>query len=558
MSGETENQQQNKTLQSVLSGVYSKNKRRIGYTVGAYGSVLNALQRLEEQGGSQSIMGKGKIDWEKVQGLSYDPSTGFSSTDEGIWKMAVKFKGAIPIFNRETAQYFIETLPGQQKDIIGNDEFPNNFEATTCTGDFKVGAYLDIAKNGVDYFNKEYLNVTTSKWTQEIVQHIVNEGWVVAQVIFPQQKEYFIVKVLGHDGSAGTGSACITLNTPILGAYGWNNIGIALKAKVTPQEGQGNQSEIVQIIPSDGKYFFSCNGNSYDYETGTIKNFDIQHFKDMKDRQDTISSELVELQNPEVKECFVRLFIPPNSRAAAESYFNSKNFSPLPLVYQEEFASHLTTAESQSYENLVFNVADGNLSVVVDYGHHGVGPEENWRFETEIPMIKSLANKLVSMFEKNKITVYVNKVSSKGGLPAASAMEAVAKNATCIMSVHFNAGPPSARHTIVFYKENGHPQSKKLAEEVYKSIMNNGFRPQTRGSGAMNQKDRAGFLNTVGQSCPAILLEPGFLTNKEDAEFFANENNMLILANKIYNGVVAWFNSYKQEHERIKQNQNQN
>jgi N-acetylmuramoyl-L-alanine amidase len=51
-------------------------------------------------------------------------------------------------------------------------------------------------------------------------------------------------------------------------------------------------------------------------------------------------------------------------------------------------------------------------------------------------------------------------------------------------------------------------------------------------------------------------LEPGFLTNKEDVEFFANENNMTILANRIYNGVVAWFNSYKQEHERIKRNQN--
>jgi hypothetical protein len=134
------------------------------------------------------------------------------------------------------------------------------------------------------------------------------------------------------------------------------------------------------------------------------------------------------LQNPEVKECFVRLFIPPNSRAAAESYFNSKNFSALPLVYQEEFASHLTTAESQSYENLVFNVANGKLSVVVDYGHHDVRlQDDKWRFETERPMIKSLADKLINMFEKNKITVYANKVSSRGGRPGASARESVAK-----------------------------------------------------------------------------------------------------------------------------------
>jgi N-acetylmuramoyl-L-alanine amidase len=39
-------------------------------------------------------------------------------------------------------------------------------------------------------------------------------------------------------------------------------------------------------------------------------------------------------------------------------------------------------------------------------------------------------------------------------------------------------------------------------------------------------------------------LEPGFLTNEEDMKFFSNENNMLNLANRIYNGVIAWHNSY--------------
>jgi hypothetical protein len=68
-------------------------------------------------------------------------------------------------------------------------------------------------------------------------------------------------------------------------------------------------------------------------------------------------------------------------------------------VYQEEFASHLTTVESQAYESLVYNVANGPLSVVIDYGHHGYTiTDDKWRFETEIPKIISLADKLVAAF----------------------------------------------------------------------------------------------------------------------------------------------------------------
>jgi hypothetical protein len=91
-------------------------------------------------------MGQGKINWEEVRKLQYDPSTGFSETDNGIWKMAVRFKGAFPIFNKKTRKYSIEKLPFQdQKNGIGDiDIFPDDFENTTCTGDFKVGAYLDI------------------------------------------------------------------------------------------------------------------------------------------------------------------------------------------------------------------------------------------------------------------------------------------------------------------------------------------------------------------------------------------------------------------------------
>lgn len=550
-------QQVNKTLQDIITDVSkNSNKRRIGYTVGAYSSVLESLQRLDDQG-SSSIMGKGKINWEQVQNLQYDPSTGFSETDNGIWKMAVRFRGAFPIFNTKTGKYFIETLPGQELDdgLGDSNVFPSNFENTTCTGDFKVGAYLDIRQNGLAYFQKMYTNSRSSAWTDEIVNHIISEGWVVAQIFFPSKKEYFNVKVFGNYDDGGVGSACLTLNTPILGSNGWDETGITLNAILTDIQ---QTSREIQIIPSGGEYEFSCLGNSYNYVTGTIKNFNREHLENMKKRQDTNSDEVVKLSPINIQECFVRLFIPPHHRQDAEGYFQSKNFTPLPLVYQEESEQGLTTTQQTDYSKLVFNVADGNLSVVVDYGHHGVRlQDDKWRFETEIPKIKSLADKLVAMFTANKTLVYVNKVSSRGGKPAASAREAVKKNATCIISVHFNAASSkNVNGTFVFYKENGHPESKKLAKEVFESIMSGGFRPKTKWSRYQNQTENAGFLNTVGQRCPAILLEPGFLTGDYDKEFFEDENNMVILANRIVNGVTSWYNSYKIEYERSNLNQN--
>jgi hypothetical protein len=37
-----------------------------------------------------------------------------------------------------------------------------------------------------------------------------------------------------------------------------------------------------------------------------------------------------------------------------------------------------------------------------------------------------------------------------------------------------------------------------MAEEVFKSIMNNGFRPSTNGSYARNQTENDSFLKTIG------------------------------------------------------------
>ena len=57
------------SLYDIVGGKKSSNKRRVGYTVSAYSGVLSALKRIDEMdgSGSQSILGKNKIDWKKYK-----------------------------------------------------------------------------------------------------------------------------------------------------------------------------------------------------------------------------------------------------------------------------------------------------------------------------------------------------------------------------------------------------------------------------------------------------------------------------------------------------------
>ena len=47
------------------------------------------------------------------------------------------------------------------------------------------------------------------------------------------------------------------------------------------------------------------------------------------------------------------------------------------------------------------------------------------------------------------------------------------------------------------------------------------------------RRTNGGFLSTVGNKCVGILLEPGFLSNYDDLNFFNNDTNMETMAQRI-------------------------
>jgi len=110
--------------------------------------------------------------------------------------MGVNFYGSTLIYN-SNGEYSIEKFEGVGDKIESNEKFPNSFDEEKTTGHFKVGAYLDIVKNGVAYFNNFYRNATTKDFKPEDIIKVINGGYLVAQVIFPNKEIYFNVKVLG-------------------------------------------------------------------------------------------------------------------------------------------------------------------------------------------------------------------------------------------------------------------------------------------------------------------------------------------------------------------------
>lgn len=555
------------SLYDIVGGKKSSNKRRVGYTVSAYSGVLSALKRIDEMdgSGSQSILGKNKIDWKKVQASQYDPTTGFATGAGGesaLWKMGVNFYGSTLIYN-SNGEYFIEKFEGVGDKIESNEKFPNSFDEEKTTGHFKVGAYLDIVKNGVAYFNNFYRNATTKDFKPEDIIKVINGGYLVAQVIFPNKQIYFNVKVLGQfSENGGAGSACIYLNTPILGCAGWNETGITINALHSTNETNPTQS-IIQVFPPDNSgYKIDCAdaGGEYNYLSGTIKNFNVQYLRAVKERQ-VKTDEIIDLKKPTIPECLVRLYIPEKYKEQALQCFGETK--PIDLLFQEEFALALNAVEAIDYQKLSFNLPDGNLKVVVDYGHEAAdvwgiyaagSTKDKIVTVDEKKYIKSLADKMIEHFNK----IYgVEAIPNKVPGPSKSGREAVAKGGTCIISVHFNSDKnQDAKGVEVYYDEYvGHPQSKILGQSVYDSMVN-GTGREKRNGGKVNfmkgvhRDNHGGFLKAVGNKCVGILLEPGFLSNFDDLNFFNNDTNMDTMAKRVVQGTISWYSSYQREKAR--------
>lgn len=104
------------------------------------------------------------------------------------------------------------------------------------------------------------------------------------------------------------------------------------------------------------------------------------------------------------------------------------------------------------------------------------------------------------------------------------------------VSIHMNSGDNSSYHGAqVFYQHNS-PDSKKLAEAVQKSIKSFADSSNTR-----EAKDSKNSIFILKDSkIPSVLVECGFLSNKEEEARLQTDSYQNQLAYAIYGGILKY------------------
>ena len=308
-----------RTLHELVSSNHldanGKPLKLVGYSISSYAGVLSALEKAKiiSGGGNQAIMGVRRPDFSSVAGMVYDNSGFSNDLTSGIWKMALTFHGAAPIKQTTENWYEIVKFTGDSKDravTMDADRKGCPYSLSqegldwVSTEDFVAGAYIDLNNLGVKYFNHFYAHGGTF-FNHTIVERLVYSGCMVAQIVFPQKNIYKIVKILGK--LPLTNCATISLTSSLLACQGWEDLGMNIRVKQ-------NGTNPVIFMPNGSEYVHPCQGEIYYYATGKIGNFNRSNFKErwMPYSMTNIASQpkVLEMELPQMSECFVRLFIP--------------------------------------------------------------------------------------------------------------------------------------------------------------------------------------------------------------------------------------------------------
>jgi hypothetical protein len=185
-----ENIDEPKSLHELVSKTSNddKNRRVVGYSVASYVGVLSALEKAKVISGDDAVRMISKHDLSAVAGMVYDGSGFSNDLASGIWKMSMTFHGSAPI--KQTTEAWYEVVKFQNDDEKRAEKM-DAFKRScpywlsqeglnwVTQEDFLAGAYIDLQKLGVNYFNHFYANGETV-YTENIVSKLVSSGYLVA------------------------------------------------------------------------------------------------------------------------------------------------------------------------------------------------------------------------------------------------------------------------------------------------------------------------------------------------------------------------------------------
>lgn len=196
-----------------------------------------------------------------------------------------------------------------------------------------------------------------------------------------------------------------------------------------------------------------------------------------------------------------------------------------------------------------YSVANAKHTIVIDAGHGGIdgGSVGKERGTVESELNLTYAKNLAKLLNNMGINVVLTR-SDNNGLyePNAKSLkksdmkkrkEIIENtNPTLIVSIHMNSfSSPRARGAQTFYKKDN-AEGKILAENIQKQLKTN----IEYGKESCKIGDYY-ILNCT--DIPAVLVECGFLSNKEDEELLVSADYQNKICYSILSGIIAFLNS---------------
>lgn len=177
----------------------------------------------------------------------------------------------------------------------------------------------------------------------------------------------------------------------------------------------------------------------------------------------------------------------------------------------------------------------GPKRIVIDAGHGGKDPGALGRG----PMVEKEVNLRVSRLLAEELELRgADVIQSRTGDRFISltgrANIAESNRADLFVSIHADAARrPSATGTTVYIARNASRQSQRAGRAIEDALVRAGF--ESRGV------RKAGFRVLVGHSRPAVLVECGFLSNREEAYRLARPDYQERVARAIAEGITNHF-----------------
>lgn len=178
----------------------------------------------------------------------------------------------------------------------------------------------------------------------------------------------------------------------------------------------------------------------------------------------------------------------------------------------------------------------GKATVVVDAGHGGKDPGTQPRGSRvpEKTIVLDIANRLANRLAQRGANVVRTRTSDRFIELEDRAAAADRHSATLFVSIHVDALPrkPSASGAVIYVARGALPASRRAARRIQSALTAAGL--HCRGI------REAKFIVLVRHSRPAVLIECGYLTNKNDARRLNSPSQRAKIAAAIANGIADY------------------